>query len=828
MRNKKKISRRLMSPVSCALESLESRLFLTAAPTGVVANNGSTPTDIVVSWNTVSGASGYQVWRNTVANTSTATDIAPNASGTSFDDTNVTVGTNYFYWVVTTSGSGNSGFSDPANAVGGTLVFNDTFGTSSTISSAWGAENATDPNNGNVHYTNTQPAQATASNPATLQLVSDPNATDGQALAMSLLPAPGKSGTYYSAEISTKVDPSGIGNSLEYGEITARIKIPGGNNSAAIWPAFWMLGDNISQVGWPKSGEIDIMENDGAHPGTIASHIHGPMSNGTDYNGGAGVGADYTLSGGQDFYSSYHTFSVNWGPNSITWSVDGVAFETVTPASIPGGSTWVFNGHPFYIILDVCEGGNFAPGTITSTQTMYVDDVRAYSFPAPTTVAATVASSSTHAQVSWSAVTGATSYEVWRSSSSDVTTATELNASVSGVTYTDTTATAGTSYYYWVAAANSAQTSGYSASVLSTTRQTPTVALPSAPSNIGYDGLSDVTNWVTPTLTGVNGFPAPTGSPTLVYYSGTTATGQPLASSPINLGTYTVVAQYAGDSNYLAAQSAPLTFTIGNPTGLSTGAGATYAVTWSGATPTLNVTNGVVTLTADLSTTFANYVLSVQNGASVMLASDQNVGQVNLSGSGSLDIQSFSVVVHYNSGSDPMGTIVGWINGGYAGGTWTGVGILSSAAAGSPTTYGIGYADASDSGNPASLAFGTLKFQYALLGDANLDGSVNGTDFALLGANFGAGGTRWDEGDFNYDGTTNGSDFSALAGNFGKSSNAPALALAAVAQSQTAVTGSVTSGVKVAATPASQLTSAVTPAVNSSATVGRRHHHHKR
>ncbi|MGD1277520.1 MAG: family 16 glycosylhydrolase [Tepidisphaeraceae bacterium] len=240
-------------------------------------------------------------------------------------------------------------------------------------SSAWTAFETSDPNNPAVHYTNTTAAQASASDPATLQIVSDAQANDGKALAMTLLPDPSGNGTYDSAEICTEVDPAG--SSLEYGHIEARIKLPGGPNSGAIWPAFWILGDNISTINWPACGEVDIMENKGTESGTNHSTLHGPMSDGSDFNGGAGVSAAYTLSGNQNFYSNYHVFAMDWKPNSITFSVDGTVFRTFTPADLPAGGSWVFNGHPFFIILDVCEGAPFAPGTITSPQTMYVDYV---------------------------------------------------------------------------------------------------------------------------------------------------------------------------------------------------------------------------------------------------------------------------------------------------------------------------------------------------------------------------------------------------------------------------------------------------------------------
>jgi hypothetical protein len=91
---------------------------------------------------------------------------------------------------------------------------------------------------------------------------------------------------------------------------------------------------------------------------------------------------------------------------------------------------------------------------------------------------------------------------------------------------------------------------------------------------------------------------------------------------------------------------------------------------------------------------------------------------------------------------------------------------MSSAAQTNPS-YGIGYADSADPGNPADLPSGTIEIMYTLLGDANLDGKVNGTDFSLMATNFNQAVTNgWDKGDFNYDGKVNGSDFVLLADNF--------------------------------------------------------------
>ena len=91
---------------------------------------------------------------------------------------------------------------------------------------------------------------------------------------------------------------------------------------------------------------------------------------------------------------------------------------------------------------------------------------------------------------------------------------------------------------------------------------TATVTLPTPPANLVADGSHDVTSWVVATVTGVGGAPAPTGGVSYTYYTGNSATGTPLSSAPIAPGTYTVVAGYGGNSNYAAAQSNAVSFTI--------------------------------------------------------------------------------------------------------------------------------------------------------------------------------------------------------------------------------------------------------------------------
>jgi beta-glucanase (GH16 family) len=157
-----------------------------------------------------------------------------------------------------------------------------------------------------------------------------------------------------------------------YGRFEARLKVPYGQG---LWPAFWMLGDNINTAGWPSCGEIDVMENIGKEPSIVHGTFHGP-----GYSGGSGISAAYALPSGQKFSDAFHTFAVEWEPNVMRFYVDGLLYKTRTPADLPSGTSWVFD-HPFFIILNVAVGGGFPGNPDASTvfpQRMVVDYVRVY------------------------------------------------------------------------------------------------------------------------------------------------------------------------------------------------------------------------------------------------------------------------------------------------------------------------------------------------------------------------------------------------------------------------------------------------------------------
>ncbi|MEP6741377.1 MAG: glycoside hydrolase family 16 protein [bacterium] len=188
-----------------------------------------------------------------------------------------------------------------------------------------------------------------------------------KALKETLTGPDGTSRNFTSARLLTKNKFS-----RAFGRFEARIKIPFGQG---IWPAFWMLGNNIDTARWPNCGEIDIMENIGKEPSIVHGTFHGP-----GYSGASGVSAAYALPSGQKFSDDFHTFAVEWEPNVMRFYVDGLLYKTRTPADLPAGTSWVFD-HPFFIILNVAVGGGW-PGNPDATtvfpQQMLVDYVRVY------------------------------------------------------------------------------------------------------------------------------------------------------------------------------------------------------------------------------------------------------------------------------------------------------------------------------------------------------------------------------------------------------------------------------------------------------------------
>jgi beta-glucanase (GH16 family) len=172
---------------------------------------------------------------------------------------------------------------------------------------------------------------------------------------------------------STRLKTKGLFGQT-YGRFEARIRVPRGQG---IWPAFWMLGEDIDSVGWPQSGEIDIMEHIGREPTVAYGTLHGP-----GYSGAEGISQPDTLSQG-GYADDFHIFAVAWRPDEIRWYIDGREYHRLTPADLPPGTQWVFD-HDFFMLLNVAVGGAW-PGdpdaTTTFPQQMLVDYVRVYRDP---------------------------------------------------------------------------------------------------------------------------------------------------------------------------------------------------------------------------------------------------------------------------------------------------------------------------------------------------------------------------------------------------------------------------------------------------------------
>jgi beta-glucanase (GH16 family) len=153
----------------------------------------------------------------------------------------------------------------------------------------------------------------------------------------------------------------------QYGRIDVRAKLP---KAAGVWPAIWMLGNDIDEATWPDCGEIDIMENFGNDWTTSHSTIHGP-----GYSGGSGISASYS---GPDLTAGFHDYQLTWYQDTIKFWLDGNLVNTITASDV-GSNTWAFNDD-FYLILNVAIGGTLGstPDPADYPARMEIEHVRYY------------------------------------------------------------------------------------------------------------------------------------------------------------------------------------------------------------------------------------------------------------------------------------------------------------------------------------------------------------------------------------------------------------------------------------------------------------------
>ena len=172
---------------------------------------------------------------------------------------------------------------------------------------------------------------------------------------------------YTSARIKTQEKRSFL-----FGRVEARIKLPAGKG---LWPAFWLLGDSISTVGWPECGEIDILEMRGGNDNAVLGTIHWKGADGYHASSIPGVAR---LSTG-DFAEHYHLFGLEWNQEEVAWFLDGKKYAS-QPVSDPGKAA--FRTGMFFVILNLAVGGRFLGNEIPPVgwkeADMLVDWVRWY------------------------------------------------------------------------------------------------------------------------------------------------------------------------------------------------------------------------------------------------------------------------------------------------------------------------------------------------------------------------------------------------------------------------------------------------------------------
>lgn len=156
--------------------------------------------------------------------------------------------------------------------------------------------------------------------------------------------------------------------SVTYGRVEARLKLPHGQG---IWPAFWMLGEDLPTAGWPGCGEIDIMEYIGKTPDKVYFTLHGP-----GYSGAGGLSMSHALTAPDEF----HTYAIEWSPGEIAFLFDGQLVRVLAPKDLPAGAKWVYD-HPHFLLLNLAVGGGWPGDPDTTTrfpQDYVVDYVRVY------------------------------------------------------------------------------------------------------------------------------------------------------------------------------------------------------------------------------------------------------------------------------------------------------------------------------------------------------------------------------------------------------------------------------------------------------------------
>ena len=166
---------------------------------------------------------------------------------------------------------------------------------------------------------------------------------------------------------STRLNTKGK-KTFQYGRFEVRAKLAIGKG---VWPAFWLLGANIDQVGWPLAGEIDVIEYVGRSPQEIFTSLH--------TKAGHGDNASTKTTRIENIEEGFHVYAADWTEDQIAFYVDGENVYTFVPKD-KSQEVWPFN-QPFYLLLNLAVGGNFGGKEIDYAvfpQEFVVDYIRVY------------------------------------------------------------------------------------------------------------------------------------------------------------------------------------------------------------------------------------------------------------------------------------------------------------------------------------------------------------------------------------------------------------------------------------------------------------------
>jgi beta-glucanase (GH16 family) len=159
---------------------------------------------------------------------------------------------------------------------------------------------------------------------------------------------------------------------FQYGVAEARVQVPTGQGLVA---QFWMLGQEAyeGENAWPSCGEIDTAEVLGSEPNIANGTLHAPWSF-------APTGVQGQADSATPLSAGFHTYSVEWEPERISFMLDGTVYKTITPSDLPAGAAWPFK-HPYFLLLDLAVGGEWPGSPNASTHfpaQMLVDWVRVW------------------------------------------------------------------------------------------------------------------------------------------------------------------------------------------------------------------------------------------------------------------------------------------------------------------------------------------------------------------------------------------------------------------------------------------------------------------